>query len=344
MRIKIVVSGGELDENLVRKLQSNYKDKDLKFDIEKVDLSLNFKLGKQDEFELKESELETILKDDRKTKEFLFDKGFVSGPGFLERLLKLDSRKRFFRIMKEFNVSIRTSLPPPEDFKAKFKNYNLYDLIVVSTISSKLSNTYNSAILGVENFNKKIAENIVVIDSKMVSFGVGYSAVRYVQDFLEKGEKIKIKDYSDEVFIRALFFDVSHLIRGGRGIFLRSLLGLFKFYPYVTLKDGGISIVTDSNIVSSDAPKTQLFRALMNCKGEKRMLSKFKEEVINYIKEQEGRMYVNILYGDETMEGKLEGLLKELKNLNVSHKIMSPDYILGTHLGPDFVGAMIYSF
>ncbi|MEM2121215.1 MAG: DegV family protein [Candidatus Woesearchaeota archaeon] len=316
-KCKIILSGGDFLEDFL-----SVKDFDLK--VEKVDLKLTIESPlNKNTISASETELEKILNDDYKTEKLISELGINPKSDFYE----LSSRERFYEILRILGPgSIRTSQPNEFDFKKSLEDIENHDLIVISTISSKLSGTYQSALMAVNQLPENDKNKIYVVDSKSVSKMVGYSALRGLEDILKNNFKNDY-DYSSEVFMRGLIFDLRYIDVGGRGEVLKhivKLISTFKIVPLITLENGNIKLL---NVL----------------RGEKKPIIAFSEnlfEELNKNKEQ----YDNavLIYTSKNTKERL-GEVEELLNKNkIKSEYVCSDFVLGTHFGTESVGYFVY--
>lgn len=123
-----------------------------------------------------------------------------------------------YQSMKASPNPIRSSCPSPGDFKAQFVDS---DNIFVVTISSKLSATYNSAILAKDMILEEFKDKFVhVFDSKGASVTETLTAMK-IQDSINmklSREEIvnRVEEYIDELKTYFISEDLSNLIKNGR--------------------------------------------------------------------------------------------------------------------------------
>lgn len=155
------------------------------------------------------------------------------------------NHRQFYEKLIESDTLPSTSQANIVDFDRVFnKTVQNGDTAVVITISSKLSGTYNSAILAAEEY----PDEIFVVDSQNVSIGTGILAelaleyategydAREIAKFLEKDrERIKVV---------AMFDTLEYLKRGGRISKTAAVAGnLLSIKPVITLRKGEIAIL-----------------------------------------------------------------------------------------------------
>jgi DegV family protein with EDD domain len=121
-------------------------------------------------------------------------------------------------MLKEVNASKkagRTSCPSPYDYA---QYYDEADYVVVITISSKLSGSYNSALAAIESSKNK---NVIIIDSKAVA-GTMVLLVDKVYALL-KEDKLSFKElettlneYRDSINLYFVLDKFDNLVKNGR--------------------------------------------------------------------------------------------------------------------------------
>jgi DegV family protein with EDD domain len=141
-----------------------------------------------------------------------------------------------------------TTQPTPAAFAEVYnKLAEKGDDILVITLSSKLSGTYQSAV-GAKPMVKK-SYQIEVIDSETVAMGLGLIVIAAAKQ-AKQGAKLKdLIDFVNRAKARSHFityFDtLKYLAKGGRIGKARSLLGsLLSVKPILTVRDGEMAPVT----------------------------------------------------------------------------------------------------
>lgn len=129
--------------------------------------------------------------------------------------------ERFYSKMKEETDLPKTSSPSPGDFLTMYQSLDNSKDILVLCLTSKLSSTYNHAVMAKEMYEEEGHPNRVeVIDSKTSSIGLGLLAVRAsvmaksginLQDL-----KVKLKDYVKQTCTYFTLDTLENVIRGGR--------------------------------------------------------------------------------------------------------------------------------
>lgn len=153
--------------------------------------------------------------------------------------------REFYEKLVESDVIPMTSQANVSDFEEIFeKEISLGNDIVVITISSKLSGTYNSAALAAENYPGRV----FVVDSMSVSIGSGVLA-EFAFELADAGlcaadiAKRLIAE-RDNVKLIAMFDTLEYLKRGGRISSSAAFAGnLLALKPVITIRDGEIAIL-----------------------------------------------------------------------------------------------------
>jgi len=154
----------------------------------------------------------------------------------------------FYRRLAHGTIWPTTTQPPPGDF------INIYnklaeetDEILVVTLSSKLSGTYQSALQAKDMMEGKC--RIEVIDSLMVAMGLGLiviSAAKAVQAGANlDGVADLVRKAMPRSHLMAYFDTLKYLAKGGRIGRAQGLLGaMLSIKPILMVKDGEMSPVT----------------------------------------------------------------------------------------------------
>jgi DegV family protein with EDD domain len=149
----------------------------------------------------------------------------------------------FDRLVHSETIPV-TSVPSPGAFADVYdKLAEEADGILVLTISSKLSATYEIALQSIELMNKKC--RVEVIDSKLATMAQGLvviTAARLAQTGASLDEVMNVAYRNiPRVEMRAAFDTLEYLRRGGRIGKARSFLGsVLKINPIVGLEDGEV--------------------------------------------------------------------------------------------------------
>lgn len=141
-----------------------------------------------------------------------------------------------------------TTQPPPGDFINVYnKLAEETDEILVITLSTKLSGTYQSALNAKDIFEGKC--RIEVIDSLTVAMGLGLIAIAAAKAAQAGANLDEVADLVHRAMSRshlvAYFDTLKYLAKGGRIGKAQGLLGaMLSIKPILTVKDGEMSPVT----------------------------------------------------------------------------------------------------
>ncbi|MCX8095730.1 MAG: DegV family protein [Caldisericia bacterium] len=214
------------------------------------------------------------------------------------------SNEEFYEVMKTCEKLPQTSQPTPLDFIEIYKKLlKDFEKIISIHISSKLSGTYNSAVLAKNEIDKD--NRITVIDSKNASGALGL--VVYFASLLKKeGKNFNeivegVKKVLDKVVTLFILDNLKALEMGGRIGKAKYLLGtILNFKPVLMLKGGLIEPYGSGKIMGTNYIISTFLKFLKeNYKGGEFIggvannivnniyLKKFdtlKDEVIKYVK------------------------------------------------------------
>lgn len=128
----------------------------------------------------------------------------------------LDAKELLYA-MKNSKNHIKTSSPSPADF---MKEYEKADNVFVVTLSSKLSGTYNSAMIAKNIILESKEKFIHVFDSLSASIGETLVTMKIFELIQNKCEKLEIVDkveqYIDGMKTFFILESLDNLIKGGR--------------------------------------------------------------------------------------------------------------------------------
>mgnify|MGYP000959970864 CR=1 FL=1 len=157
------------------------------------------------------------------------------------------SRDEFYFRLIEAKQLPKTSQPSPQAFYELMEEALAQDLeVVVITLSSALSGTYNSALMAKNMFPEEKQQKIHIIDSLAASMGQGLlvlAAAKMAQDDMS-GDEITKNIYTLRSKLRCIFTvdTFEYLLRGGRITKVQAVLGtmldikpLMKVTPEGTL-------------------------------------------------------------------------------------------------------------
>lgn len=154
------------------------------------------------------------------------------------------SKHQFYEMLVESDVLPTTSQATPAAFAEYLESVaSAGDSAVVITLSSKLSGTYQSAVLAAEDY-----PNIYVVDSKSVAIGTGVLA-QYAVELAQQGmgaEEIAqvLTQQREKVCVVALLDTLEYLKKGGRiSKTVAFAGGMLNIKPVVTIQDGAVALI-----------------------------------------------------------------------------------------------------
>lgn len=154
------------------------------------------------------------------------------------------SKHQFYEMLVESDVLPTTSQATPAAFAEYLESVaSAGDSAVVITLSSKLSGTYQSAVLAAEEY-----PNIYVVDSQSVAIGTGVLA-QYAVELAQQGmgaEEIaqELTQQREKVCVVALLDTLEYLKKGGRiSKTVAFAGGMLNIKPVVTVQDGAVALI-----------------------------------------------------------------------------------------------------
>lgn len=226
-----------------------------------------------------------------------------------------------FNGMREGKV-YKTAQVPPSRFRKIFSEYaKTEDSYIYIAFSSKLSGTYQSAVL---TKNQMLEDypglDIEILDTKCASTGMGlivYKAAQMVRVGKEKSEIIEMINFYSR-YMEHIFTvdDLEYLYRGGRVSRATAFVGgLLNIKPVLGIKDGELVSITKVR------GRKKLFKKMMDLMDERGT------NLVNQI--------IGISHGDDP-EG-AETLKKMIKEKFGSKKFIINNIggAIGAHAGPN---------
>ena len=152
----------------------------------------------------------------------------------------------FYRKLVTSDVMPTTSQPTPAAFAQAFEEaVNAGDEVVVITISSKLSGTYQSATIAAEDFEGKV----FVVDGYTVAIGSGALA-EYAVNLAQAGKSAAeiaeiLEKEKANIRVFAVVDTLEYLKKGGRvSAAVAFAGGLLNFKPVIAIADGVVQSLT----------------------------------------------------------------------------------------------------
>lgn len=239
------------------------------------------------------------------------------------------THEEFYKKLIDSEESPVTSQPSPQAFRNEYeKIIDNGDTAVVITVSSKLSGTYQSAIIGAEGLSEG---KIFVVDSKSASIGEGVLcelALRLVDEGKTAEEIVEILEKEREkLIVVALLDTLEYLLRGGRISKTSAMIGkLLSIKVVIAVKNGEI-------VPLGKARGIKKANNLLSCEIQKSGGVDFRKPLlVGYTGLDDENVKRYISDAKEMWEGEIE----------------EPDYVrlgsvIGTHAGPGALGVAYFS-
>ena len=235
--------------------------------------------------------------------------------------------KEFYEKLIESNLMPKTSQINTYRFEEEFEKYTRGgDELVVITISSKLSGTYNCAVQASEKFNGKV----YVVDSLNACIGERLLC-EYAMRLIAEGKSAKeiseiLNEQKTKINVMAVLGTLEYLKKGGRISAAVAFAGkMLSIKPVVGIIDGKVKLIG------------------------KAMGSKNGNNLLNKLVTEKGGIDFTMPYGciwsglDDCV---LQKYIKDSSHLWAEETDNVPSYILGgtigTHVGPGAVGVAFF--
>ena len=153
--------------------------------------------------------------------------------------------KRFYEKLVESDVMPTTSQPTPDAFAQLFrKEVEAGNQVVALTVSSKLSGTFQSAMIAASDF----PDQVWVVDSCSVAIGAGIMAelaMQHIQSGLSAPEvAAQLERDREKICVIALLDTLEYLKKGGRISKTTAFAGgLLSIKPVLAIREGEIAIL-----------------------------------------------------------------------------------------------------
>lgn len=235
--------------------------------------------------------------------------------------------QEFYEKLVESDVMPSTSQATPYQFTEVFREaVDAGDTVVALTISSRLSGTWQSAMMAAEDFSGKV----FVVDSRSVAIGSGILA-EYALELVDQG--LEAKEIADRltverenVHLLAMVNTLEYLKRGGRVSKSVAFAGeLLSIKPVIAIRDGEVSIIGKAR--GSRAANNLLVNEIENAGG----VDFFKPVMLGYTGMSDAMLQKYIRDSAALWEGHLE----ELRTTIVGS-------VIGTHAGPGAVAVAFF--
>lgn len=233
------------------------------------------------------------------------------------------SSEAYVNYLEDDNNDLKTSQPPLGRFVETYETLTKDGAEVISIhLSSGLSGTYQTAVQASEMVDGKVT----VIDSKSITFGLGYQ-IQHIIQWIEEGlptETIvdKVHHLQKNIQLYVVIGKLDRLIKGGRISKAKGMLGnLMKIKPVGVLIEGNLEIIHSSR--TQGACAKYLAKDLTSFLGD----SKIKSAAI---------VHANATDFLEKVKDKI-GETFNFSNFDTNYT--TP--IISTHTGPGAIGVVV---
>ena len=241
------------------------------------------------------------------------------------------SKEDFFkRLMTEKKLFPKTAQPNPQDYIDVYTPHLKKGKDIISlTISSKLSGSYNSALMAADILKEEYPDRtIAIVDSLSCSVGQGLilkEMVKMCKSGFTLNETVSL---AEEILkTTKVYFtldSLEYLKRGGRvGPTTALVGGILGLRPILQLEDGQVS-------------------QLDNVRGKNRVLKLMEEAVVDVLKDEKQNISLSIGHiFNEKNAAAFKTNLEESLEIKITNPITEVGAAIGTHAGP---GAMIFAY
>lgn len=230
-----------------------------------------------------------------------------------------DTFGEFFSKLKQTKSFPKTSQPSPDLYEKIFKEklQNEDDKILVLTISSSLSGTYNAARIAKDSVSP---DRIALVDSTQT----GQSSLLLLESVVEKYESdksISLKDLADyaqsltkKVCIQFVPQTMEYLRRGGRiGLLSATFASFLNIKPILVFKEG-----------------------ILSCGKKTIGMANAMAEMIKSIPATVKKIYVAYVDSSNLLATFKSKVISAFPNVPVDEGAISP--VVGSHVGPGALG------
>ena len=226
----------------------------------------------------------------------------------------------FYKKLKKSKDLPTTTLISIGEFQETFDRYPTEEIVVLP-ISSKLSGTYQSAMMAKEMTGRS---DIYVVETSSVTLCLGLlvrQAVLMNQQGVD-GQTIaeKIKELSKRVKVYAMIDTLKYLVKGGRLTGVQGALGeMLNVKPLITVEDGAI-------------------KNIGKARGTKAARSRLVEMVT---KERQIDWEMPVVFAHTNNKELLKELMEDLQQKD-NPEIHIIGAVVGTHVGPGAIAAVFF--
>ena len=242
---------------------------------------------------------------------------------YLKEGLDITKEAYYKRLKEEKNLFPKTAQPNPQDYVDVYTPHLKAGKDIISlTISSKLSGTYNSAVLAADMVKEDYPDRtIIVIDSLNCAVGQGLILKEMIK-MRDKGYPItKTADIARKVIETVKIYfsldSLEYLKKGGRvGPTTALVGGILGLRPILHIVDGAVE-------------------QLDSVRGKDRVLNLIEEGVVEALKDEVENISLSIghiLREEDAV--KFKGNLETSLGMKITNPVVEVGATIGTHAGP----------
>ncbi len=167
---------------------------------------------------------------------------------------KTITAEEFYKKLAESDSLPTSSQPNIGSFISVYEMYKDYDEILCITVTSKMSGSYNTALIAAEEFNEAGHKaKVTVFDSAQVSFGIVImllKAAKMVEQGMECSEIVsRLEKMKNNIGVYFVLASLENARKGGRVGKIRALAAdMLKLKPVLKFDEG---VVSDIGVVKS---------------------------------------------------------------------------------------------
>ena len=239
----------------------------------------------------------------------------IDGRTYLDKF-ELTNEEFYEKMAKAEEIPV-TTLAAPHDFINIFNQYPEDDIVCI-TVSSKLSGTYQSAVIAKAETER---DNVYLVDSCNVTIGAAIlveNAVKMAENGVSAADiAAKLNEIAPKIELYAVVDTLKYLVRGGRLGKASGAIGtVLGIKPVLRVRDGNIESVGKE-------------------RGMAKAMAKMKALVMESDYADNG---YGITYGHSNNE---EGMNSFIELMNTDGNRYSIGSVVGTHVGPGAVGVAV---
>jgi DegV family protein with EDD domain len=227
------------------------------------------------------------------------------------------TRQEFYERLPRMRSIPTTAAPSAGTYQLLYENlfHQGYQQIISLHAPSALSGIYNAATLAAKPFDGRV----IVIDSGMITLGLGYQAMAAAEAAAQGHTLTKIiteiESVRQRLHVIAMLDTLEYVRRGGRVSWTRARLGsLLDIKPFLEVRDGKVLRL-----------------------GESRTRRRGIERLHQIIQNLGPLEKLAVLHTDAE-EDALQILEQVKKNFNIIPLLVNVTTVIGTHVGPNGLG------